>query len=260
MVSPSGEATSNVQQRYPKAPPSEPDEAQHGRMQRAAIVGQLTGGVLHDFNNVLTVITGMIDILAEAVAGEPQLAAVAKLIDEAAARGAALTARLLSFARGQPAEPREVDLAALLGDAARLLRPTLGDIEVAMEVASDLPPAFADPGQLMGAILSIAIVARNSMPEGGKLTLGAVAVAAEDRLAHARASEVGDAVAISVAAHGYGEVADHPERIFIDADIARDFIVSSGGKLVVDAPSSADAQLWIVLQKAAPAQSWLADG
>jgi signal transduction histidine kinase len=229
-------------------------------MQRAAIVGQLTGGVLHDFNNVLTVITGMIDILAEAVAGEPQLAAVAKLIDEAAARGAALTARLLSFARGQPAEPREVDLAALVGDAARLLRPTLGDIEVAMEVASDLPLAFTDPDQLMGAILSIAIVARNSMPEGGKLTLGAVAVPAEDRLAHARASEACDAVAISVAAHGYGEVADHPERIFIDADIARDFIVSSGGKLVVDAPSSADAQLWIVLQKAAPAQSWLADG
>ena len=228
-------------------------------MQRAAIVGQLTGGVLHDFNNVLTVITGMIDILADAVAGEPQLAAVARLINEAAARGAALTSRLLSFARGQPSDPREVDLAALGGDAIRLLRPTLGGVEVAMEMDSDLPPAFADPGQLMGAILSIAIAARNSMPEGGKLTLGAVAVPAENRLAHARASEAGDAVAIAVAVHGYGEVADHPERIFIDADIARDFIVSSGGKLVIDAPSSAEARLWIVLQKAAPAQSWLAD-
>jgi len=270
VAGPSGEATSNVQQRYAQAAPSEPDEAQHGRMQRAAIVGQLTGGVLHDFNNVLTVITGMIDILAEAVAGEPQLAAVAKLIDEAAARGAALTARLLSFARGQPTEPREVDLAALLGDATRLLRPTLGGVEIAMDAAPDLPPAFADPGQLMGAILSIAIAARNAMPEGGKLTLGAVARPAEawpaearpaeDRLAHARASEADDAVAISVAAHGYGEVADHPERIFIDADIAREFIVSSGGKLVIGASTRADAQLWIVLQKAAPAQSWLADG
>ena len=252
--------TSNVQQRHPNAPPSEPDGAQRERAQRAAIVGQLTGGVLHDFNNVLTVITGMIDILAEAVADEPQLAAVAKLIDVAATRGAALTARLLAFARCQPSEPREVDLATLLGDAMRLLRPTLGGIEVAMEAADDLPPAFADPGQLMGAILSIAIAARNSMPEGGKLTLGAVVVHAEDRLAHARASESGDAVAVTVVAHGYGEVADHPEKIIIDADMARDFIASSGGRLVISAPSHANAELRIVLPKAASAQSWLAGG
>jgi signal transduction histidine kinase len=229
-------------------------------MRRAAIVGELTGGVLHDFNNVLTVITGMIDILADAVADEPQLAAVARLIDQAAARGAALTARLLSFARGQPSEPCEVELTALVGDAVRLLRPTLGGIELAIEAADDLPPALADPGQLMAAMLSIAIVARDSMPEGGKLTFRAVAVRAEDRLAHVRASEADDALAIHIAAHGYGSVADHPERIFIDADVARDFIGSSGGQLVIGAPSGADAQLWIVLRKAAPAQSWLADG
>jgi signal transduction histidine kinase len=221
-------------------------------------VGQLTGGVLHDFNNVLTVITGMIDILSEAVAGEPQLAAVAKLIDEAATRGAALTARLLSFARGQPSEPREVDLAALLGDAVRLLRPTLGGVDVAMEAAADLPPAFADPGQITGAILSLAIAARNSMPEGGKLTFGIVTV--QDRLAHARASEADDALAITVVAHGYGEVADYPEWIFVDLEIARDFIASSGGRLVISAPSDAKAELWIVLPRAASAQSWLAGG
>jgi signal transduction histidine kinase len=68
------------------------EAARAERLQRAAIVGQLIDGILHDFNNVLTVIMGMIDLLAPAVADEPQLAGAARLIDEAAARGAALTA------------------------------------------------------------------------------------------------------------------------------------------------------------------------
>jgi signal transduction histidine kinase len=92
-----------------------------------AIVGHLTGGVVHDFNNLLTVIMGTIEVLEEAVAERPELAAVAGLIAQAAARGADLTSHLLAFARGQPSQPREVDVNALLVDAARLLRPTLGE-------------------------------------------------------------------------------------------------------------------------------------
>ena len=65
-------------------------------------VGQLTGGIAHDFNNILTVITGTIEILADAVKGEPQLAAITRMIDEAASRGADLTQHLLAFARKQP--------------------------------------------------------------------------------------------------------------------------------------------------------------
>jgi signal transduction histidine kinase len=130
-------------------------------------VGQLAGGILHDFYNVLTVITGMIDILAEAVAAEPQLAAAAKLIDEAAIRGAALSSRLLAFARGRPSQPCAVDVNALLAEAGRLLRPTLGGIEIAMVTAEGLPPALADAGQLMAAVLSLSIAARNAMNFGG---------------------------------------------------------------------------------------------
>ena len=69
-------------------------------------VGQLTGGIAHDFNNILTVITGTIEILADAVKDEPQLAAITRMIDEAASRGADLTQHLLAFARKQPLEPR----------------------------------------------------------------------------------------------------------------------------------------------------------
>ena len=95
--------------------------------QKMEAVGQLTGGIAHDLNNILTVITGTIEILAEGVADRPELAAIAKMIDEAAARGADLTQRLLAFARKQPLQPREVDVNSLVIEAAKLLRPTLGE-------------------------------------------------------------------------------------------------------------------------------------
>src|ERR1019366_2833331 len=126
-----------------KSMPAEAAEAEVCQAQRMEIVGQLTGGVVHDFNNVLTVITGTIEILAEAVADRPQLAAIARLMDEAAARGADLTSHLLAFARGQPSPPRDVDVNAVLLDAARLLRPTMGgQIEICSIPATDAPAAW----------------------------------------------------------------------------------------------------------------------
>src|SRR5205823_9656806 len=82
-------------------------------------VGQLTGGIAHDFNNILTVITGTIEILAAEVS-KPDLAAIVKLIGEAADRGAELTAHLLAFARKQPLRPRDVDVNKLIVDSAKL--------------------------------------------------------------------------------------------------------------------------------------------
>ena len=102
-------------------------EAQFRQAQKMDAIGQLTGGVAHDFNNILTVITGTIGILGEAVADQPELAAIARLIDEAAERGANLTKHLLAFARKQPLQPREVDVNALVLEAAKLLQPTLGE-------------------------------------------------------------------------------------------------------------------------------------
>ena len=135
-------------------------------------VGQLTGGIAHDFNNILTVITGTIEILAEAVEKDPQLAAITRMIDEAAARGAGLTQHLLAFARKQPLQPRETDVNTLIIDTARLLRPTLGEqIEIESVFADETRVATVDPNQLATAILNLAINARDAMPDGGKLTL-----------------------------------------------------------------------------------------
>jgi signal transduction histidine kinase/CHASE3 domain sensor protein/ActR/RegA family two-component response regulator len=147
-------------------------ERQLRQSQKMDAIGQLTGGVAHDFNNILTVITGTIDILANAVRHDPTLAAIAKMIDEAAERAAELTRRLLAFSRRQPLQPRATDLNALIVDSARLLRPAVGEpIEVVLELEPEAWPALVDPNQLTTALLNLAFNARDAMPNGGKLTL-----------------------------------------------------------------------------------------
>jgi PAS domain S-box-containing protein len=135
-------------------------------------MGQLTGGIAHDFNNILTVITGTIEILADAVKDEPQLAAIARMIDEAASRGADLTQHLLAFARKQPLEPRETDVNRLIIDTAKLLQRTLGeDVEIESVFEDETCPAVVDPNQLATALLNLALNARDAMPDGGKLVI-----------------------------------------------------------------------------------------
>src|SRR6266536_220455 len=150
----------------------EANEAQIRQAQKMEAIGQLTGGVAHDFNNILTVITGTIEILGEAVKDRPHLVQITDMISAAAARGADLTRHLLAFARRQPLQPRNTDVNALVIDAARLLRPTLGEqIEIESMLAHDSAPALIDPSQLSTAILNLALNARDAMPDGGKLTL-----------------------------------------------------------------------------------------
>jgi PAS domain S-box-containing protein len=147
-------------------------ERQLRHSQKLDAIGQLTGGVAHDFNNILTVIMTTIEILADAVAQDQQLASIARMIDEAAERGAALTQQLLAFARKQPLQPRSTDINALILDVAKLLRPTLGEhMEVDCALDEAVAPALVDPSQLTTALLNLAINARDAMPGGGKLTI-----------------------------------------------------------------------------------------
>ncbi len=150
----------------------EANETQVRQAQKMEAIGQLTGGVAHDFNNILTVITGTIEILADAVKDRPNLAQITDMISAAAARGADLTRHLLAFSRRQPLQPRNTDVNALVIDSARLLRPTLGEqIEIESMLGHDSAPALIDPSQLSTAILNLALNARDAMPDGGKLTL-----------------------------------------------------------------------------------------
>src|SRR5450631_3835883 len=150
----------------------EATETQVRQAQKMEAIGQLTGGVAHDFNNILTVITGTIEILGEAVKDSPHLAQITDMIGAAAARGADLAKHLLAFSRRQPLQPRSTDVNALVVDVARLLRPTLGEqIEIESMLAYDSAPALIDPSQLSTAVLNLALNARDAMPNGGKLTL-----------------------------------------------------------------------------------------
>jgi len=179
-------------------------------------LGQLTGGIAHDFNNILTVITGTIEILADAVRKEPQLAAITRMIDEAASRGADLTQHLLAFARKQPLQPREVDVNALLIDTAKLLRPTLGEqIEIETMLEDEDCFATVDPNQLTTAILNLALNARDAMPNGGKLVLETGSVYLDEGYASAHGDvEPGRYIRIAVSDTGSGIPAAMIDKVF----------------------------------------------
>jgi len=147
-------------------------EHQLRQSQKLAAIGQLTGGLAHDFNNILTVITGTAEILIDGLPDRPDLQAIAGMIDQAAERGAALTRQLLAFARKQPLQPRRIDVNSLVLETARLLRPTLGEqIDIKTVLEPDADHAQADPAQLSTAMLNMAVNARDAMPDGGRLTL-----------------------------------------------------------------------------------------
>lgn len=191
-------------------------EAQFRQVQKMDAIGQLTGGVAHDFNNVLTVITGTIGILGDAVADRPELAAITKLIDDAAERGAQLTRHLLAFARKQPLQPREIDVNALTLESAKLLHPTLGEqITIVPQLTEDAWPALVDPGQLSTAILNLALNARDAMPEGGTLVLETRNIFLDDGYASMNAEVVaGNYVMIAVSDTGSGIPLELLDRVF----------------------------------------------
>src|SRR3954468_15187561 len=194
----------------------EATEAQVRQAQKMEAIGQLTGGVAHDFNNILTVITGTIEILADAVKDRPQLVGIANMISAAAERGADLTRHLLAFSRRQPLQPRATDVNALVVDAARLLRPTLGEqIEIESMLSPDSAPALIDPSQLSTAILNLALNARDAMAEGGKLTLETRNIVLDEDYARLNSDvRPGSYVMIAVSDSGTGIPANLLEKVF----------------------------------------------
>ena len=166
-------------------------EQQLSQAQRMEAIGQLTGGVAHDFNNILTVIIGMNEVLASAVARQPQLAEMCQSIDAAAERGVQLTQRMLAFARKQPLEARVLDLNEIVSRMALMLRQTLGEhIRIDTALSPDLWRTRADPSRLEDAILNLAVNARDAMPKGGRLLLETANVHLDEQYAQENAEVV----------------------------------------------------------------------
>lgn len=151
-------------------------EAALEEARRLESLGRLTGGVAHDFNNVLQVISGSETLirLAQASEPDPRIKRALESIHRAAERGASLTQRLLAYARRQPLANVTLDLAAHLRATADMLPRSLGQpVQLTLDVPRGLWQVEADPSQLDAAILNIAGNARDAMPDGGHLVLAA---------------------------------------------------------------------------------------
>jgi PAS domain S-box-containing protein len=192
-------------------------EAELRQSQKMEAVGQLTGGMAHDFNNLIGIVVGNLDILLErlAPASFDEMELVSTAI-EAAVRGAELTKQLLAFSRQQALSPKIVDMAAVLRQASQLLRRTLGEaITIDVRVADGIWPVLVDSAQLESAILNLAINARDAMRNGGCLTIEANNVALEGSagdLGPMRAP--GPCVVISVADTGTGMSPEILQQVF----------------------------------------------
>ncbi|MDR9771433.1 response regulator [Rhizobium hidalgonense] len=147
-------------------------EEQLRQSQKMEAIGQLTGGVAHDFNNLLMVVLGNLELLGKYVAGD---AKATRLVDGAvqgARRGAALTQRLLAFARQQDLQVKPVDLGDLVTGMNDLLRRSVGSsVSIETILPATLPPALVDANQLELALLNLAVNARDAMPAGGTLRI-----------------------------------------------------------------------------------------
>jgi signal transduction histidine kinase/CheY-like chemotaxis protein len=148
------------------------DEMALRQGQKMEATGQLTGGMAHDFNNILQVIQANLDLVKSAVPGDAAALARLGAAGAAADRGARLTQQLLAFARRQPLAPQPTNIARLVRDLADLLRHSLGErVTMELKIADDPWNAKIDASQLENAILNLAINARDAMPDGGTVTV-----------------------------------------------------------------------------------------
>lgn len=135
-------------------------------------IGRLAGGVAHDFNNILTAISGYTEFAIEQLDRGSPAHADLEQVAKAAAKASALTRQLLAFSRQQVTEPRTVNLNAVVRDIEKMLRRVIGeDLDLSTSLAADIGCIWADLGQIEQVIMNLCVNARDAMPDGGRLTL-----------------------------------------------------------------------------------------
>lgn len=185
--------------------------------EKIAALGQLTGGVAHDFNNMLAVIVGQAEVMkASLPASDDTRQATCDAILRAAENGAELTQHLLAFARRQPLQPQVFDINKQVAALSPLLHRTLGEHISIRTICGPEPLLIeADPGQIDSAILNLCINARDAMPQGGNLTIETQEAALDEAYA-TQHSEVlpGSYVVLSVSDDGCGMSEEVAARAF----------------------------------------------
>jgi len=192
-------------------------EAQFAQGQKMQAIGQLAGGVAHDFNNVLTAIIGFSDLLlASHRPSDPSFQDIMN-IKQNANRAAGLVRQLLAFSRRQTLRPKELALNDVLADLSILLDRLLGEkVELKVVHGRDLWPVMADLNQLEQVIVNLAVNARDAMPEGGRLTIRTLNVSEDDSKTYdnTRGMPPGEYVLTEVVDTGTGMTPEVMEKIF----------------------------------------------
>ncbi|MGG5823521.1 response regulator [Falsiroseomonas sp. HW251] len=227
-------------------------QARAAQAQRMEALGQLAGGVAHDFNNVLHAVAGGARLMEARNSDPERVSRLARMIAEAARRGASVTRRLLAFSRRADLRAEAVDVAVLFEDMREILSHTLGTgIEVRVQAPASLLPLLADKGQLETVIVNLAANARDAMRGAGVITLAGIV---EDvprgmrRPGHPAALKPGSYLRLSVSDTGAGmdaaTLARAAEPFFttkppgkgtgLGLAMARGFAEQSGGALTIE--------------------------
>lgn len=216
--------------------------------QRMEALGQLAGGIAHDFNNVLQAVVGGLTLIQKRAADEERVRQLAEMTGNAASRGAAITGRLLAFARRGELRSVPVQPLPMLESLREILASTLGvEVTVRIRASSSLPTLLADKAQLETVLINLAVNARDAMPAGGILTISAVADIVTSGTGHATGLRDGPYVRLGLTDTGTGmdaaTLARASEPFFttkpagqgtgLGLAMARGFVEQSGGALKV---------------------------
>jgi two-component system cell cycle sensor histidine kinase/response regulator CckA len=195
-------------------------EAQLHQAQKLEAVGQLAGGVAHDFNNILTAIMGNVALSIESVRSalgdEHNVVRFMEQIDKAAQRASALTRQLLAFSRRDITQPRALSLNRTLTGLDDMLRRLISaNVELRLVTEPELHAVWADAGRMEQVIVNLVVNAVHAMPDGGQLTLETQNVVLDEEHARGHAeAQPGPHVLLAVSDTGHGMDAATRERIF----------------------------------------------
>lgn len=243
------------------------DQLRHS--EQLSTVGRLTGGVAHDFNNILAVLLSSLEMLKY----DKQLSSDGeKIVDtgvQAIMQGTNLTSQLLSFSRRQPLDPAQINVQTLFETVQSILSQALGvKYDLTFNIDEHVWPLFVDARQLETVILNLAINARDAMPDGGSIAIGAESVHLQQNSQCVQRGElaVGDYVLIQVADHGEGMTPDVVANAFepyfttkevgkgsgLGLAMAHGFIKQSGGHIQIAERLSAGTTIEIFLPRSDP--------
>jgi signal transduction histidine kinase/DNA-binding response OmpR family regulator len=229
-------------------------------------LGRMTGGVAHDFNNMLTLVLGNLDRLRRVVDPDSKEAKRVEMALHGAQRCAELTRQMLAFARRQLLRPAAVNVNELVAKTGRMARRVAGGaVEMAVAMAPELWPALADPAQIEAALVNLIINARDAMPNGGRVAISTanVRVRPGDRMFEA-GLRAGEYISISVSDSGVGIAPEHLDRVFepffttkesgqgtgLGLSIIYGFVKQSGGHIEVESERGKGSTFRLILPRA----------